>query len=102
MNSVQVEVIGTDSKEIPFQDASLDIWDKKYRLKSKSGEIIDQTMDETYQRVARALSDAEDTDKNREKWYASFLWALRRGAIPAGRIISKRWSTRAQAGYLDH
>ncbi len=25
---------------------------------------------------------------NQEKWYASFLWALRRGAIPAGRITS--------------
>ena len=88
MSSVQVEVIVTDVKEIPFQDASLDIWDKKYRLKSKTGEIIDKTVDETYQRVARALSDAEDTDDNREKWYPLFLWALRRGAIPAGRIIS--------------
>ena len=88
MSSVQVEVIVTDTKEIPFQDASLDIWDKKYRLKSKTGEIIDKTVDETYQRVARALSDAEDTDDNREKWYPLFLWALRRGAIPAGRIIS--------------
>ena len=88
MSSVQVEVIVTDSKDIPFQDASLDIWDKKYRLKSKTGEIIDKTVDETYQRVARALSDAEDTDDDREKWYAPFLWALRRGAIPAGRIIS--------------
>ena len=54
MSSVQVEFIGTDSQEIPFQDASLDIWDKKYRLKSKTGEIIDKTIDETYQRVARA------------------------------------------------
>ena len=59
MSSVQVEVIGTDSKEIPFQDASLDIWDKKYRLRSNTGEIIDKTIDETYQRVARALSEAE-------------------------------------------
>jgi len=95
MSSVQIEVIGTDSKEIPFQDASLDIWDKKYRLKSKTGEIIDNTMDETYQRVARAISDAEDTEENRKKWNGLFLWALRRGAIPAGRIISN-------AGALDH
>ena len=48
MSSVQVEAIGTDSKDIPFQAASLDIWDKKYRLKSKTGEIIDQNIDDTY------------------------------------------------------
>ena len=88
MSSVQVEAIGTDSKEIPFQDTSLDIWDKKYRLKSKTGETIDETIDDTFKRVARALSDAEDGKKSQEKWYKSFLWALRRGAIPAGRIIS--------------
>ena len=88
MSSVQVESIGTDSKEIAMQEASLDIWDKKYRLKSKSGEVIDQTIDDTYKRVARAIADVEETPENREKWYQSFLWALRRGAIPAGRITS--------------
>jgi ribonucleoside-diphosphate reductase alpha chain len=88
MNSVQVEVIGTDSKGIPFQDASLDIWDKKYRLKSKTGEILDETIDDTFKRVARALSDVEDCDEKKQQWYESFLWALRRGAIPAGRITS--------------
>jgi len=31
MNSVHVEVVNTDSKDIPLQEASLDIWDKKYR-----------------------------------------------------------------------
>ncbi len=81
-------------KEIPFQDASLDIWDKKYRLKSKDGQIIDQTMDETYQRVARALAEVEAEDKQ-EHWYEQFLWALRQGAIPAGRITSN-------AGALEH
>jgi ribonucleoside-diphosphate reductase alpha chain len=95
MNSVQIEAIGTDSKDIPFQAASLDIWDKKYRLKSKTGEIIDQTIDDTYQRVARAISDVEDSEEKRGQWYDSFLWALRRGAIPAGRITSN-------AGALDH
>jgi ribonucleoside-diphosphate reductase alpha chain len=88
MGSVQVEVIGTDSKEIPFQDASLDIWDKKYRLKSKNGEIIDETMDDTFKRVARALADVEEGSEKKQQWYESFLWALRRGAIPAGRITS--------------
>ncbi len=74
--------------EIPYQSASLDIWDKKYRLKTKDGRAVDQTMDETYQRVARALADVETTPAKRAEWYENFLWALRRGAIPAGRITS--------------
>ena len=88
MTSVQIEAISTDSKDIPLQEASLDIWDKKYRLKSKTGDIIDQSIDDTFKRVARALANAELTDELRNKWYDSFLWALRRGAIPAGRITS--------------
>jgi ribonucleoside-diphosphate reductase alpha chain len=88
MSSVQVEAIGTDSKENPFQEASLDIWDKKYRLKSKTGEIIDEAIDDTYKRVARAIAEVEEGEEKREEWYRSFLWALRRGAIPAGRITS--------------
>ncbi|GAA0890060.1 adenosylcobalamin-dependent ribonucleoside-diphosphate reductase [Rhodanobacter soli] len=81
--------------EIPLQPASYDIWDKKYRLKAKSGEPVDATIDETYQRVARALSDVEVSDDLRGLWYEKFLWALRRGAIPAGRITSN-------AGALAH
>ncbi len=74
--------------EIPMQSASLDIWDKKYRLKSKDGDIVDRTIDDTFKRVARALADVEATEDQREKWFEQFLWALRHGAIPAGRIIS--------------
>ena len=73
--------------EIPFQDASVDIWDTKYRLKTKQGEALDKSMDETYQRVAKALSEVEAKEK-REQCYKDFLWALRQGVIPAGRIIS--------------
>ena len=36
----------------------MDIWDKKYRLKTKDGNNID----ETYQRVARALADVEENE----------------------------------------
>jgi ribonucleoside-diphosphate reductase alpha chain len=88
MSSVRVKAIGTDIQAVPFQEASLDIWDKKYRLKSKIGECIDATIDDTYKRVARALSAVEKTSELREQWNESFLWALRRGAIPAGRITS--------------
>jgi ribonucleoside-diphosphate reductase alpha chain len=76
-----------DVNSISFQEASLDIWDKKYRLSAKDGTPIDRSMDETYKRVARALADVEREDV-REKWYEQFLWALRKGTIPAGRIIS--------------
>src|SRR5690554_8047464 len=88
MSSVRVKAIGTDIQAVPFQEASLDIWDKKYRLKAKSGESIDKNIDDTYRRVARAIAEVEKTADLREKWYESFLWALRRGAIPAGRITS--------------
>jgi ribonucleoside-diphosphate reductase alpha chain len=78
-----------------MQSVSLDIWDKKYRLKTKQGECLDGTIDDTNQRVARALADAEDTEEKRALWHEKFLWALRRGAIPAGRITSN-------AGALEH
>jgi len=76
-----------NSSTIPYQEASLDIWDKKYRLKSRDGVHIDQELDDTYQRVARALAEVEPIE-NRQYWYEQFLWALRHGAIPAGRITS--------------
>ncbi|ABE50806.1 adenosylcobalamin-dependent ribonucleoside-diphosphate reductase [Methylobacillus flagellatus] len=74
--------------DVPMQSVSLDIWDKKYRLKTKQGSFIDQDMDDTYKRVARALADVEETEEKRSLWFEKFLWALRRGAIPAGRITS--------------
>ncbi len=80
--------------DIPFQPASLDIWGTKYRLVAKDGTVVDQTMDETYRRVARALADVEAPER-RTECYDRFVWALRHGAIPAGRIISN-------AGALAH
>ncbi|MDT8425895.1 MAG: LAGLIDADG family homing endonuclease [Methyloprofundus sp.] len=78
----------TDTLEIALQDASLDIWDTKYRLKTKSGEAVDADIDGTYQRVAKALSGVEKSKAKQDKYYQEFLWALRQGVIPAGRIIS--------------
>jgi ribonucleoside-diphosphate reductase alpha chain len=85
--STAVKIEPRDARSIPYQEASLDIWDKKYRLAAKDGTPIDRTMDDTYKRVARALADVEKEDV-RDKWYEEFLWALRRGAIPAGRVTS--------------
>jgi ribonucleoside-diphosphate reductase alpha chain len=86
MNSV-VKIEPKFVDNIPFQEASQDIWDKKYRLTTKEGAPVDRSMDDTYQRVARALADVEKPEL-REHWNERFLWALRKGAIPAGRITS--------------
>ncbi len=93
MNTV-VKIEPKSVSSIPFQDASIDIWDKKYRLTAKDGSPIDHSMDDTYKRVARALADVE-IEELREQCYESFLWALRQGAIPAGRVTSN-------AGALAH
>ena len=89
MSTVRLEAVTTDAKqEIPMQPASLDIWDKKYRLKTKQGAPLDADIDGTYRRVAKALSEAEPTVELQQYWMERFTWALRRGAIPAGRITS--------------
>jgi ribonucleoside-diphosphate reductase alpha chain len=88
MKVVQLQAQYPVATEIPIQSASLDIWDKKYRLKTKVGEAVDQDIQGTYTRVARALADVEATPEKREEWFGKFLWALQNGAIPAGRIIS--------------
>ncbi|MEJ0036984.1 MAG: adenosylcobalamin-dependent ribonucleoside-diphosphate reductase [Gammaproteobacteria bacterium] len=93
MNTV-VKIEPKDVDSIPFQEASLDIWDKKYRLTAKDGSPVDKSMDDTYKRVARALADTE-REEVRDQWNDRFLWALRRGAIPAGRVTSN-------AGALEH
>lgn len=80
--------------DIAYQSTSMEIWDSKYRLKTKHGIAIDETVDDTFKRVARALADLEK-DKVKEHWYNEFLWALRNGAIPAGRITSN-------AGAFEH
>ncbi len=93
MNQAVAAVIQASSTtDIGLQPASLDIWDAKYRLKTKDGQGIDSDIDATYQRVARALADIE-LPELREHWYEQFLWALYRGAIPAGRIISNAGAT---------
>ena len=80
---------------LPLQETSLDIWDKKYRLKTKDGQPVDASVHGTFERVARALADVETTDEARAHWFERFVWALEQGAVPAGRITSN-------AGALEH
>lgn len=77
----------TQAFEVALQAASEEIWAQKYRLTDKDGTPIDKDVDDTWKRVARSLAEVEAPEK-REYWYEQFLWALRNGAIPAGRIIS--------------
>jgi len=91
---VNVKFSASNRAEVPLQEASVDIWDKKYRLKNKEGTVLDESPDDTLKRVARALSECE-TEEKRAVWYERFLTALRQGAIPAGRILSN-------AGALEH
>ena len=96
MSTVRLEAVKNSTAQvIEMQPASQDIWDKKYRLKTKKGDPVDATIDHTYQRVAKALAEAEPTAEKQKYWYERFVWALRRGAIPAGRITSN-------AGALEH
>ncbi|SIS72929.1 adenosylcobalamin-dependent ribonucleoside-diphosphate reductase [Neptunomonas antarctica] len=81
--------------EIVLQDTSLDIWDSKYCLKSKQGEVLDNSIDDSFIRIAKALAGVEDDEKKQSYWYKQFLWALRHGAVPAGRVI-------ANAGAQQH
>ncbi len=73
--------------EPEMQLPSLQTYESKYQLKDINGNIIDNDIDETYIRVATGLSNIEEPDL-RKKWFESFLWALRNGASPGGRIIS--------------
>ena len=59
--TAQLEAVPTSVADIPLQPASQDIWETKYQLKTRDGTPVDDTIDATYQRVARALADVEAT-----------------------------------------
>ena len=62
------------------------IWDMKYRLKQADGRPVDKTIDDTWHRLATALSEPEiDNDLWQQKFYKAledFKF------LPAGRIVS--------------
>ncbi|MDC9720933.1 MAG: adenosylcobalamin-dependent ribonucleoside-diphosphate reductase [Gammaproteobacteria bacterium] len=78
---------------LPLQVTSEEIWRQKYQLIDRHGEAVDKDMDATLVRVAKALSGAEKGRKKQEYWNQRFLWALRQGAMPAGRILSNAGAT---------
>jgi len=64
------------------------IWDMKYRFKQRDGTAIDQTIEDTWMRVASALAGAEKT-QDQATWTQRFYEALSDYRfLPAGRILS--------------
>ena len=46
-------VKASNDQIIPMQEASLDIWDKKYRLKDKESNPVDSDVNATYERMSQ-------------------------------------------------
>jgi len=88
MRATHLKAVPNHVTDIELQSASVDIWEKKYRLTTKDGSAVDQTIDDTYKRVANAIAEVETTPEKQKEWEEKFLWALRKGVIPAGRIMS--------------
>ena len=93
MNSVDTHAQNTGRLNVPMQPAALDTWDQKYCVRARDGTAVDHTIDETYQRIARALAAVETGKARQDEWEAKFLWALRNGALPAGRIVANAGAT---------
>ena len=77
MGVAGIKSVSTQTEiDIELQPASLDIWDKKYRLKDMLANPVDHSIEDTYQRVAEALAEVEEPGK-REYWLSSSsgLWS---------------------------
>ncbi len=62
------------------------IWDMKYRFKTADGEALDQSVEQSWKRVAEALAAQE---KEPKKWQGVFYKALEDFRfLPAGRILA--------------
>lgn len=70
----------------PIAAISQQIWDMKYRFKSADGEAIDKTIDDTFRRVASALSQAETSPEDHSETFYQALHDFQ--FLPAGRIMS--------------
>jgi ribonucleoside-diphosphate reductase alpha chain len=72
----------------PLDPISQEIWDMKYRFKDADGRVHDQTLDDTWWRVAKAVAQAE-APQARQKWEQAFHEALASHRfLPAGRILA--------------
>lgn len=82
-----VDIDDEIEEQLPLQQTSNEIWDKKYHLKDSLSKPVDKDIDGMYWRVAKAVA-AVEKPKLRAYWEKKFYWALKNGATPAGRIMS--------------
>lgn len=71
---------------------SQQIWDMKYRLKRADGHPVDKSIDDTWRRVAKALSQPESDPAFWEQKFLDVMSDFR--FLPAGRILSGAGSGR--------
>ena len=64
------ELKATRLADIALQEASLNIWDTKYRLKTKAGDPVDRDIDavRSDQLRRRARREVEDVERVRAGW----------------------------------
>jgi ribonucleoside-diphosphate reductase alpha chain len=70
----------------PIAPISQQIWDMKYRLKGPDGAPVDQTIPDTWHRIAGALAQAEADPAAHEPAFFEALQDFR--FLPAGRIVA--------------
>lgn len=69
------------------------IWDMKYRMKEADGTPIDQTVEDTWRRIAKDLASVEE---NKDEWEEKFYQALSDFKyLPAGRITAGAGTNRS-------
>ncbi|HGG65393.1 MAG TPA: adenosylcobalamin-dependent ribonucleoside-diphosphate reductase, partial [Rhodobacteraceae bacterium] len=69
------------------------IWDMKYRLKGRDGKVMDESVEDTWRRIARALAQGDDDPKAREGEFFNALQDFK--FLPAGRITAGAGTGRA-------
>ncbi|MEO1704222.1 MAG: ribonucleotide reductase N-terminal alpha domain-containing protein, partial [Pseudomonadota bacterium] len=62
------------------------IWDMKYRLKEADGTVVDESVEDTWRRVARSLASVEQDAKGYEAVFYEALSDFK--FLPAGRITA--------------
>jgi ribonucleoside-diphosphate reductase alpha chain len=77
---------------VDLSPVSQQIWDMKYRLKEAGGQPVDKTVQDTWRRVARAMSQNEADPSLWEQRFFDAMDGFK--FLPAGRIISGAGASR--------